>query len=444
MNVISYNDNDLQTLYNKYKMSTYNPGETMKTNTLNNPNYTALNSHNLLLNSNHLNNNNTTPLNNNRNNPNSTAVKIRIPAKERNRQELLKESDKLFDDLELYGLILTNDLLKLRRLQQMVKKNDFSLQFTEFRNRLYSNVDSTGDKMVTVIKEMNEEFVSLREQIENYLKRNLNKNSRSTNHLGEALDELKENLTKSANNLSNKYKVRTERFKALKYYLYPPKVESGIVVPPELTIDWDGRLNRLRSAFAFRKLNDDLQTKIDLSKQKLDLMNKVSIKEDRVRNIKFRDLEKEKKQLKMNFLREQEQRDFDMMEELDKFQKELEVEDKKRLEELMKQRKEMEEAERKRMNEEKKQQEENEKKPEEELEEDEESEDDEDEKETSEIVHKPRSDDYDYTDVITKGYRRSEKISDISPLAPASIFKERDNNISNNINININNNSNNK
>ena len=67
MNVISYNDKDLQTLYNKYRMSSYYPNETMKT-TQNQPQYTAIGNHNLLLNSSlslHNNNNNKSSPNNN-------------------------------------------------------------------------------------------------------------------------------------------------------------------------------------------------------------------------------------------------------------------------------------------------------------------------------------------------------------------------------------------
>ena len=66
MNVISYNDKELQTLYNKYRKSSYYPNETMKS-TQNQPQYTAIGGHNLLVNSspNIINNNN--PLENKEN-----------------------------------------------------------------------------------------------------------------------------------------------------------------------------------------------------------------------------------------------------------------------------------------------------------------------------------------------------------------------------------------
>ena len=65
MNVISYNEKDLQTLYNKYRMSSYYPGESMKSN-INQPQYTALAGPNILLSTSMNMNNNiiNNPLNN--------------------------------------------------------------------------------------------------------------------------------------------------------------------------------------------------------------------------------------------------------------------------------------------------------------------------------------------------------------------------------------------
>ena len=64
MNVISYNDKDLQTLYNKYRMSSYYPDETMKSNNINQQQYTPIGGHNLLLSTSLNMNNNINGLNN--------------------------------------------------------------------------------------------------------------------------------------------------------------------------------------------------------------------------------------------------------------------------------------------------------------------------------------------------------------------------------------------
>lgn len=428
MNVISYNEKDLQTLYNKYRMSSYYPSETMKST--NQPQYTAIGNHNLLVNSSvSLRNNNNNPSNNKTNfNPNLKPVPS---IAERNRQQLLQESDKVFDDLELYGLVLTNDLLKLRRLQQMTNKNDFSLEFASFRKRLYTDIDSVGDKMVNNIKNINSEFESTNNSVVSYFKRNLSRNTEINSKLEYPIKDLTEGVNEKVNKLDNLFKKRAERFKTLKYFLYPPKVESGIVLPKELTIDWDKRMERLKHTYAYKKMNEEYAQKLLFAKQKMDLMNKVAVKEQRVRNIKYRDFEKQKKENQMNFLKEQEQREFDMIEEMDKFQKELEEEEKKKAEELKKQ-KEYEEIQRLKKLEEKEilsssggsDLDEKYRKLRHERKNEANNDDGEESEEEDEKVEKIREKEYDFTDLLTKKYLKSDKKSDISSLPPTFLFRE--------------------
>ena len=90
MNVISYNEKDLQTLYNKYRMSSYYPSDTMKST--NQPLYTAIGNHNLLLNSSLNLNNNNNPLENKSNYIQN--IKPIPSVAERNRQQLLMKVTK--------------------------------------------------------------------------------------------------------------------------------------------------------------------------------------------------------------------------------------------------------------------------------------------------------------------------------------------------------------
>ena len=425
MNVISYNEKDLQTLYNKYRMSSYYPSDTMKSSIQ--PQYTAI-GHNLIVNSslNLNNNNNNNPLED----KNNYIQNIKpIPSvAERNRQQLLKESDTVFDDLELYGLVLTNDLLKLRRLQQMTNKNDFSVEFSSFRKRLYMDIDTVGDKMINSIKNINTEFESINNSILSYFKRNLTRNTEMYNKLDTPFKDLTEGTSGKVDKMTNLFKKRAERFKTLKYFLYPPKIETGIVLPKELNIDWDKRMDRLRNTYAYKKLNEEYAQKLKFSKQKMDLMNKVAIKEERVRNIKYRDYEKKKKENQLNFLKEQDRREFDMMEEMDKFEKELEEEEEKlKKEEELKKQKEYEEIERKnRMEiEENKNNKINNKKKEEEEDTEEEEEEEEEEDESETVNKKIREKDFDFTDIMTKKYKKSEKKSEISSLPPTNLIREK-------------------
>ena len=417
MNVISYNDKDLQTLYNKYRMSSYYPNESMKSN-INQPQYVPLNNHNLLLNTSSNINNIPNGMSNPLDNKNEYLLNIKpIPnIRERNRQKLLQESDKVFDDLEMYGLILTNDLLKIRRLQQKINKNDFTLEYNSFRKRLYTNIDTAGEKMVNSIKNITAEFESINESILSYFKRVLNRNTEFSSKLEFPLNNLKESTNNKALKLDKLFKQRADQLKTLKYFLYPPKIVTGIEIPDELKINWDERYERLKHLNAYRKLNNDLQQKIKFSKDRMNLMNKAAILEERERNIKYKNGEKRRRENQINFLKEQEERELEMINEMDKFNKELD-------EQELKQKYEKTNSGminsshntnkinniENNINKEKKDEEED----------DNEEEEEEDDDEKADKVG------YDYTNKNTIKYPKSERKSDISSIpAPSSLIKK--------------------
>ena len=417
MNIISYNDKDLQTLYNKYRMSSYYPNESMKSN-INQPQYVPLNNHNLLLNTSLNINNIPNGMSNPLDNKNEYLLNIKpIPnIRERNRQKLLQESDKVFDDLEMYGLILTNDLLKIRRLQQKINKNDFTLEYNSFRKRLYTNIDTAGEKMVNSIKNITAEFESINESILSYFKRVLNRNTEFSSKLEFPLNNLKESTNNKALKLDKLFKQRADQLKTLKYFLYPPKIVTGIEIPDELKINWDERYERLKHLNAYRKLNNDLQQKIKFSKDRMNLMNKAAILEERERNIKYKNGEKRRRENQINFLKEQEERELEMINEMDKFNKELD-------EQELKQKYEKTNSGminsshntnkinniENNINKEKKDEEED----------DNEEEEEEDDDEKADKVG------YDYTNKNTIKYPKSERKSDISSIpAPSSLIKK--------------------
>ena len=417
MNVISYNDKDLQTLYNKYRMSSYYPNESMKSN-INQPQYVPLNNHNLLLNTSLNINNIPNGMSNPLDNKNEYLLNIKpIPnIRERNRQKLLQESDKVFDDLEMYGLILTNDLLKIRRLQQKINKNDFTLEYNSFRKRLYTNIDTAGEKMVNSIKNITAEFESINESILSYFKRVLNRNTEFSSKLEFPLNNLKESTNNKALKLDKLFKQRADQLKTLKYFLYPPKIVTGIEIPDELKINWDERYERLKHLNAYRKLNNDLQQKIKFSKDRMNLMNKAAILEERERNIKYKNGEKRRRENQINFLKEQEERELEMINEMDKFNKELDEQELKQKYEKTNSGKinsshntnKINNIENN-INKEKKEEEED----------DNEEEEEEDDDEKADKVG------YDYTNKNTIKYPKSERKSDISSIpAPSSLIKK--------------------
>ena len=310
-------------------MSSYYPDETMKSNNINQQQYTPIGGHNLLLSTSLNMNNNINGLNNPLNNKSQYLLnKKPIPnIRERNRQKLLQEGDKLFDNLELYGLVLTNDLLKIRRLQEKINKNDFTLEYNSFRKRLYVNIDNVGEKMLNSIKNINLEFESINGSIISYLKRVLNRNTEFSSKLEFPLNNLKESANNKVDKLNTIFKQRADQLKTLKYFLYPPKIETGIEVPEELKIDWDKRYERLKHLYAYRRLNNDLQQKLKFQKDRMAMMNKAALQEERERNVRYKEGEKRRQDNQINFLKEQEERELEMINEMEKFQNELQNEE---------------------------------------------------------------------------------------------------------------------
>jgi len=399
-------------------MSSYYPNETMKSN-INQPQYTAIGGHNLLL-STSLNTNNANGMNNPLNNKSEYLTNIKpIPnIRERNRQKLLNEGDKLFDDLELYGLILTNDLLKIRRLQQKINKNDFTLEYNSFRKRLYVNIDNVGEKMVNSIKNITSEFESINGSIISYLKRVLNRNTEFSSKLEFPLNNLKESTHNKADKLNTIFKQRADQLKTLKYFLYPPKIVTGIEIPEELKIDWDKRYERLKHLFAYRKLNNDLQQKLKFQKDRMDMMNKAALKEERERNVRYKEGEKKRQDNQINFLKEQEERELEMINEMEKFQNELQNEEfRQQMYKnygMVNKTSSVNSINNKDKNNKNKGK--NKKKKDDDDDDDEEEEDEENDKVDEKIL-------YDFTNQNTIKYPKSEKRSDISSIpAPSSLM----------------------
>ena len=227
---------------------------------------------------------------------------------------------------------------------------------------------------------------------------------------------MKESTNNKALKLDKLFKQRADQLKTLKYFLYPPKIVTGIEIPDELKINWDERYERLKHLNAYRKLNNDLQQKIKFSKDRMNLMNKAAILEERERNIKYKNGEKRRRENQINFLKEQEERELEMINEMDKFNKELD-------EQELKQKYEKTNSGminsshntnkinniENNINKEKKDEEED----------DNEEEEEEDDDEKADKVG------YDYTNKNTIKYPKSERKSDISSIpAPSSLIKK--------------------
>ena len=312
----SYNNRDLANINNKYQMTKYDPNNlTSLMNSSNLPQYVRpkynaqdLMSSSSLSNNRYneprkykrpepiLNSNNNMPIvNNNVFSPKQSNVST--PKKPLNKEpiilqnlyknhkeELLKESEKVFDDIELYGLILTNSLLKIRRIQQKIEKNEFLKDFILFRKKLYKNVDKTGDNRIKTIKDLREDFKQVKKNIIEHLNNSIVKNKDVTNeNLNSKLNKLQNRINEKNENLINNIKERHKKINEMNDVIHA-KLEYQ--PNEELNIDWKERIERKKKIRILRELIKNYDKRIIEQDEKLKKINEDIFNKDRVRKIK--------------------------------------------------------------------------------------------------------------------------------------------------------------
>ena len=211
---------ELGNVYNKYISSSYNPNsQTLNiVNTL--PQYSSANMNNLFL-------SNTPKTTQSYNIPKKkhiivkpqeiiepkylieniqkppTPVKItkkyKINFNDENKEKILKKSRKIFDDIQIFKLVLSNYLLKIKKIQDKMMNDDFAKKFYEFRKRFYNSVDKTHDKLIETISKMREEFLIVKKNINNNLENNLIKCINPNQKLQKTFKKYKKSVIKDAN-----------------------------------------------------------------------------------------------------------------------------------------------------------------------------------------------------------------------------------------------------
>jgi methyl-accepting chemotaxis protein len=245
MTNLSYNDNEMRVLNNKYQMQKYDPNSQTLNNINTLPQYLSANMSNIInpnqgrsgnilirptpQNRNVLQSQTSTLLGNNINQnpitvfpndtlapaPNARNFNETQSTAVSNKELLLKESEKIFDEIELYGLIVTNDLVAIKRSQKKISKEDFSLQFYEFRKRLYKRIDKTHDKMINNIKQMKEDFITIKKNVNDNMKVKLKKTKKQTERIHQRFNVFKNNISQQTSDTEVLLNRNIEKIKSL-------------------------------------------------------------------------------------------------------------------------------------------------------------------------------------------------------------------------------------
>ena len=245
MTNLSYNDNEMRMLNNKYQMQKYDPNSQTLNNMNSLPQYMSTNMNNIMnssigrsgnilirpqpQNRNVLQSQTSTLLGNNINQnpitiipndtfapaPNARNLSETQSTAFSNKELLLKESEKIFDEIELYGLVVTNDLVSIKRSQKKISKDDFSLQFYEFRKRLYKRIDKTHDKMIDTIKKMKEDFLTIKKNVNDNMRSKLKKTKKQTERVHQQFNVFKNNVSQQTSDTEVLLNRNIDKIKAL-------------------------------------------------------------------------------------------------------------------------------------------------------------------------------------------------------------------------------------
>lgn len=171
------------------------------------------------------------------------------------KDNLIKTSEQILDDIELYGLIVTNDLYKISRNQEILSKADFSSDFIDFRRRLYKNIEKTGDMIINIMKKMKDEFKATKKNINDKMKIKLKGNKNSSTLIEEHFNKLKEKITKGAAETDDYINDAGERIHTMIDYLNPPELKVELEEPESRQFDWEKRLRRRGRIRVLKKYN---------------------------------------------------------------------------------------------------------------------------------------------------------------------------------------------
>lgn len=237
-NYSPFSPNEVRNIYNKYQSTSYNPNSPTLNMTHSLPQYSTINTNNLFLQPTSISHSYIKPKNEHKikikpkyretideqeiipdepfyTEPTEKKIKKIFKSDFGNRRELLAEAQDLIQELKEYDLIISNELLRLRRIQQRTSGNNFAKDFYDFKNRLYDSINKTHDKIIETIPLLKEEFVEVRNIINDKVKDKLSRTKRPNLKVVKAYNSAKKNFSTNLYNKEFLIKKNTDKIRGL-------------------------------------------------------------------------------------------------------------------------------------------------------------------------------------------------------------------------------------
>ena len=242
--------------------------------------------------------------NDNNNNKERNVIQKRLI----DRELMLKDSESVIDDIELYGLIATNELLAVDRAQQRLGKIDITQDINYFAARIDQQSRKACDGIIKNCQDLGDEINNIHDTIYNHLDRNdiTVNNVDKHNEMMNNFDKMKTNISKGIINSVKRVDDNAEKVRHIAACIKTLDVDVVKEDVLKCQVDWKRRKEMYKESIAMQRMvneyyNPELE---EINKRNSELNKQVLVMNNARKKTK-------KRQIELN--RSREKRKYELM-----------------------------------------------------------------------------------------------------------------------------------
>ena len=251
------------------------------------------------------------------------------------RELMLKDSESVIDDIELYGLIATNELLAVDRAQQRLGKIDITQDINYFAARIDQQSRKACDGIIKDCQDLGDEINNIHDTIYNHLDRNditIKNVDNKHNDLITNFEKMKTNINKGIANSVRRMDDNAEKVRQIAECIKSLDVQVVKEDVLKCQVDWKRRKEMQKESYALQKMvneyyNPELE---EINKKNSELTKQVLMMNNARKKTK-------KRQIELN--RSREKRKYELMRLIEYVK--MKVKHLERVEQLVNERKEI-------------------------------------------------------------------------------------------------------
>lgn len=250
------------------------------------------------------------------------------------RELTLKDSESVIDDIELYGLIATNELLAVDRAQQRLGKVDITHDIHYFATRIDQQSRKACDGIIKDCQDLGDEINNIHDAIHNHLDRNdiTIRSADKHNELVNNFEKMKTNLHKGIVSSVKRTDDNAEKVRQMADCIKTLDVQVIKEDVLKCQVDWKKRKEVQKECYALQRMVDEYYNPEleEINKKNCELNKQVLMTNNARKKTK-------KRQIELN--RSRERRKYELMRLIEYVK--MKVKHLEQVEQLVNERKEM-------------------------------------------------------------------------------------------------------